>query len=217
MISIRAFSLVAVVVASFAAVGCSGSDDPASSASTFALSGRIGAGTASGVQPKGFGNVDISNGGANVHVTGRELHKRGESGRKVEADVDGNSSFKLDVPKGSRWVFTVDDKSGNSALLQFGDGESALDIGASSQSGTVDIGNVNIEGGEARTDIVIDGKLAGVQATLANLDEVFEAADGAVVAAREAAEAAKKAADAARDAAEAARKAAEAAKKAAGQ
>jgi hypothetical protein len=196
---------------SILAVGCSSADDDASD--SLALSGRIGSGQA---RTQGWGSVSV--GAGTVHVVARELHRPGSKGRKVDVIAGADGSFRLDVARGARWIVTVDGSDQNSAMVTFGDGDNVLSVSAGDGIANVDLGSISVVGGEARSEVLIDGKL-GLEATIAELDEVFEDAAGAVKKAleaveeaREAAEAARKAADDARDAAEAARKAAEAAR-----
>jgi hypothetical protein len=89
-------------------------------------------------------------------------------------------------------------------------------VSADGSSSRVDIGGLHVVGGEASSSVALGGAL-GVEATLAGLDDVFEAANGAIIAAREAAEDARMAADEARKAADGARADAEAARRAAEQ
>ncbi len=208
----KALSVIGLLVGSMAMTGCtaevaSGQGD----ASKVSLAGRIGGGT---ISTRTF--VGVTGSGSELKVSARELHKRGAAGRNVTVDVSGDGSFKLDVARGSRWVVTIDDAQGNSSIVKFGDGESAVSVSAdqTSGTGTVDVGNVKIIGGEAATDVIIDGKF-GLQSTLVELDDVFEAANGALTEAQKALEEAQKAADDARKAAEDARAAAEDARKAA--
>jgi hypothetical protein len=202
----RSISVLGIVLSVFA-VGCSSAEDD--SADKLTLQGRIGGGQAS---TQAWGNVSIGNG--SVQVTARELTKSGTRGRKVGVSVASDGFFRLDVARGARWIITVDGSDQNSAMVTFGDGENVLAVKSGEGIASVDVGNVHITGGEAHSDIVIDGKL-GLQSTLAELDEVFEDASGAVKKALEAAEDARQAAEDARKAAEDARAAAEAARKAA--
>jgi hypothetical protein len=216
----KKLSWVGLLVGSMVVSGCSSEvDGRGEDASKVTLAGRIGTGS---VSTRAF--VGVSGSGSSLHVAARELHKRGVTGRTVNVDVSGDGSFKLDVARGSRWVVTIDDSVGGSSIVKFGDGESAISVGSdrSAGTGTVDVGNIHITGGEASCDVVIDGKF-GLQSTLVELDDVFQAANGALIEAKaaleeaqKAADDARKAADAARDAADDARKAAEAAANAAG-
>lgn len=205
---VRTLSVVAVALVSAFAAGCSSNDDgPASSNVT--LAGKVGSGTAS---PRTFGGVSASDHG--LHVVARRLHRQGELGGVVDVAVGSDGSFRLDVARGSRYVVTVDSGDAKSAMIAFGGGKNVIAVPAGASAGLVDVGGINIVGGEAYTDLAIDGKL-GLSATLAELDEVFEAADGAIASAREAAEQALKAAEAARQAADQARDAADKAREAA--
>lgn len=182
-------SLVAFVVGVSSLVGCSAdSSAPASSEPKVTLSGNIPRG---GVSTKSFGSVNVNNG--SVHVAARKLHRRGEAGGSVDVAVDPNGHFEIDVARGSRYVVTVDDADGNSALVTFGNGSGALEVSADGDAGEVNVGNLSITGGEAKSSVVIDGKL-GLAATKADVDEVFEAANGALLEAQAAYEDAMKAA-----------------------
>lgn len=115
------------------------------------------------------------------------------------ASSDG--SFRLDVARGARYVVTIDDSDGNSALVTFANGSNALAISADGDSGIVQVGDLRVEGGEAHSDVTIDGRF-GLAATLAELDEVSEAANGAILEAQAAVEEAHQAAEEARKAAD---------------
>ena len=213
-----------VVIASLSSlVGCTVENDSSgSSGSKITIAGNLPHGS---VETKTFGSVDVSNGGA--HVSARKLHHRGEVGGSVDVAVDGSGHFELDVARGSRYVITVDDADGHSALVTFANGSSALEVSAKGDAGEVSIGDLSITGGAAQSDVTIDGKW-GLAATRAEVDEIFIAANGAILEAQAAYEEAMKAAeealkeaqlatDEARKAADEAAKAAEEAKKAAGQ
>ena len=87
-------------------------------------------------------------------------------------------------------------------------------MSADGTSSRVDIGGLHVTGGETESSIALDGAL-GIQATLAGLEDVFEAANGAVIAAREAADDARRAAADAQKTAESAQADADATRKAA--
>lgn len=199
------FVVVAAVVSTFAA-GCASETD----SDKVSLTGKVG--SASSVSPKIFGGVNVANGG--LHVVAHKLHKRGEAGGLVDVAVAADGTFELDVPKGSRWLVTVDSADQKSAMLSFAGGKSVLDIAAGTELGSLDLGGIDILGGEAYSSVSLEGK-AGLAAALAELDEVYQAANGAIASAREAADEARKAADAARAAADQARSDADAARKAA--
>lgn len=199
------FVVVAAALSTFAA-GCASETD----SDKVSLTGKVG--SASTVTPKIFGGVSAANG--NLHVVAHKLHRKGEVGGLVDVAVNADGSFKLDVPRGSRWIVTVDGADQKSAMLSFAGGKSVLDIAASGDEGKVDLGGIDIVGGEAYSSAVIDAK-AGLAAALAELDEIYEAANGAIANAREAADEARKAADAARATADQARSDADAARKAA--
>ena len=212
----RIVSLVAVVVGFASLTGCTVENESSGPAEPkVTIEGNI---PRSGISTKTFGSVDISNGGA--HVSARKLHRRGEGGGNVDVVVDGSGHFQLDVARGSRYVVTVDDAEGHSALVTFANGESALEVSADGDSGKVSVGDLEITGGTAKSDVTIDGKL-GLAATKAHVDEVFVAANGAILEAQKAFEEAMKAAEEALKeaqlATDEAMAAAEAAKKAAGQ
>lgn len=202
---IRTISFVAAVAVSTLAVGCSSETDESEKV---ALSGKVGGGT---VAPRAFGGVNVANGG--LHVVARKLHRQGEVGTLVDVPVNGDGSFRLEVPRDSRWVVTVDGADASSALVSFASGKSVLSVGASGVP-SVDLGAIDVVGGEAYSKLAIEG-MAGLAASLAEADEIFQAANGAIANAREAADEARKAADAARAAADKARDDADAARKAA--
>ena len=189
----RIVSLVAVVVSFASLTGCTVENESpgraGSTSSKVTIEGNI---PKSGISTKTFGSVDISNGGA--HVSARKLHRRGEDGGSVDVAVDGSGHFQLDVPRGSRYVVTVDDAEGHSALVTFANGESALDVSADGDSAEVSVGDLTITGGTAKSDVTIDGKF-GLAATKAHVDEVFIAANGAILEAQKAFEEAMKAAE----------------------
>lgn len=205
-------SILAVACSSFA-FGCaseaSGDGSSESASSRMMLTGNVGGGS---VAAKTFGAISTSKG--SLHVTAREVHARGAEGRTVDVVVAGDGSFTVGVERGRRWLLTVDDADGKSAIVTFGNGQNVLRVSADGSASRVDIGSLDLVGGEARASIAFDAKL-GIEAALAGLDDVFEAANGAIIAAHEAAQQARQAAEAARDAAENARDAAEAARKAA--
>lgn len=204
--NVRRFALVAFALSLFAA-GCSA--EAADGSDTVTLTGKVGSGSTAA---RDFGGVSIGSGG--VHVAARKLHKEGEPGGKVEVLVGPDGSFRLEVARGSRYVVTIDDDQDHSAILEIDDGKNVLSVSTGEDGATVDLGNVTVQGGEAYAEVKIDGKL-GLQATLAEADEIFEAANGAILAAREAIAQAEKAAEEARQAAEQARDAAEQARDAA--
>ena len=215
-------STLSVLVLAFSALGiggCADTDEAASaSSSDVTLAGNVSGGGS--VTTKTFGSVSTANG--DLHVVAREVHARGAKGRTVDVGVAADGSFHVAVARGKRWLVTVDDADGSSAIVTFSNGENVLSVSANSGASRVDVGGLHMVGGEARSSIAFDG-LLGVEATLAGLDDVFEAANGAVIAAREAVAEARKAAEQAQiaagealDSAEEARKAAEEARKAAG-
>jgi len=215
-------STLSVLVLAFSALGIGGCADTtdegtSSSSSDVMLAGNVSGGS---VTTKTFGSVSTTNG--DLHVVAHEIHARGVKGRIVDVGVAADGSFHVAVARGKRWLITVDDADGSSAIITFSNGENVLSVSANSGASRVDVGGLHVVGGEARSSIAFDG-LLGVEATLAGLDDVFEAANGAVIAAREAAEQARNAAEQARtaagdarDSAEEARRAAEEARKAAG-
>ncbi len=123
---------------------------------------------------------------------------RGAAGRNVEVAVGADGSFVLGIDRGRRWLLTVDDVDGKSAIVTFGSGENVLRVSAAGGTGRGDIGGLQMVGGEAQSAARLDAKL-GVEAALAGLDDVFAAANGAIVAAREAAAQARQAAEDARN------------------
>lgn len=201
------------------AVGCSANADDGSPSKDVTLKGNVG-GSSSGTTTKSFGGLTSATSG--LHVVAHEVHLRGVIGRTVDVPVAADGSFHVGLERGKRWLVTVDDAIGHSAILTFGSGENVLRIGADAAASSLELGSLALIGGEASAAAALDAAL-GVEATLAGLDDVFEAADGAVIAARAAADEARKAADEARKAAgdaqaqaEAARRAAEQAAQAAG-
>jgi hypothetical protein len=208
-------SIFALVCTSFA-VGCSANaDEPgsASKGSELTLSGNVD-GTSSGTSTKSFGGLTA--GSTGLHVVAHEVHLRGTAGRSVDVGVAADGSFHVGLERGKRWLVTVDDASGHSAIVTFANGENVLRVSADGSSSRVDVGGLHVTGGEASASIALDAAL-GLEATLAAAEDVFEAADGAIIAARQAAEDARLAADEARKAADAALADAEAARKAAQQ
>lgn len=208
-----ALSVLVLAISSAASVGCAAEaagDPSASSADQLVLEGNVGASAAT--TTKSFGAISTAKG--QLHVTAREVHVRGTNGRSVDVDVAPDGSFRVDIARGSRWVVTVDDADGNSAMVTFGNGNNVLRVRADGSASRVNIGALELVGGQARSSIALDAAL-GIEATLAGIDDVFEAANGTVIAAREAAEQAREAAEQARQAAEAARDSAEAARQAA--
>jgi hypothetical protein len=221
--TLRSTLSVLVLAVSSLAVGCAAPADsdsegtPSASSSDLTLAGNVSGGD---VATKKFGSITTANG--NLHVVAHEIHVRGAKGRTVDVGVNADGSFHLAVARGKRWLVTVDDADGSSAILTFGNGHNVLSVSATGGSSRIDLGGLHVVGGEAQSSIAFDASL-GVEATLAGLDDVFEGANGAIIAAREAAEEAREAADEARKAAgdalasaEEARKAAEEALDAAG-
>jgi len=200
-----------VVVGLFVVMGCS-AEAAGPSQPSVRISGSVGGGGA--VHTQSFGNLNVAHGG--LHVAARQLVHRGVDGAIVDATVGPDGRWTLDLGNdASRWVVTVDGtdgETGHSALVSFGDGSSAIEIGKDVNA-TIDIGNLQVIGGEARTSV----KLAdySIAQTTVLADEVFEAADGALVEAQAAVEAAEKAAEEAEKAAADAEAAAAAAQKAA--
>jgi hypothetical protein len=196
----RTLSFFVAVTAATLAVGCSSADD----SDKVMLTGRIGSGTTS---TKAFGGVSASSGG--LHVVARRVHKTGEvTTGNVDVVVGADGTFRLAVDHDARYVVTVDSPDQKSALISWGNGKNVLAVAAGSSGAQVDVGGVKIMGGEAYPDVTIDGKF-GLRTTLAEADDIFTAADGAIASAREAAEQARQAAEQARAAAEQARSAAE--------
>jgi len=204
---IRTLSVASVlVVALSSVVGCS-----STSSEPVVLKGRLGAGSSS-TTTKSFGGLTGTETG--LRVAARKLHRRGEVGATVDVLVAPDGSFALDVPSGSRWVLTVDGSADKSAIFAWDAGKTVLDA-TQAAAGEIDLGAVRLLGGQATVEGAIEGK-AGVRAALAEAEDVFESAQGALVEARAAveearvaAENAKKEADGARAAAEKARKEAE--------
>ena len=189
--SLTRLSFAATLLVTSMLAACSGSEDGPStttSSSKVALTGNLGS---SGLAARSFGNLSED---GSWTITARELHVRGASGRTVDAIVAADGTFRLEVARGARWVVTVDDAKGGSAIVKFGDGESVVAVGADGDGATVDVGGIKVVGGEARSSVTIDGKF-GLESTLASLDEVFEAANGALLAAQEALSEAQKAAE----------------------
>jgi hypothetical protein len=204
-------SVIALACSSFA-IGCAANTDDGGSSSTgseVTLAGRVGGGS---IGAKSFGGLAASNSG--LHVIAHEVHLRGGAGRSVDVAVAADGSFHVGVERGKRWLVTVEDADGHSAIVTFGNGENVLRVSATGSSSRVDIGGLDVVGGEAAASIALDARL-GIEATLAGVDDVFEAANGAIIAAREAADEARQAADEARKAADSARAEADAARLAA--
>ena len=185
MTFVRSISLVSFVALAFAQVACGGSDQ-GSSSDKVTMTGRVGG---NGVATQAFTGISTSGG---LHVIAHEVHKRGQEGRNVEVNVGKDGWFSVDLDRGARWMITVDDASGGSAVVSFG-GKSVIATGKDGGHAQVDIGSLHVVGGEARCDVTIDGKF-DLAATLAEADEIIEAANGAVLEARAAAEEAQKAA-----------------------
>lgn len=205
-------STLALACMSFA-VGCSANADDGSTSSRsseLTLAGNVGNG--SGTTTKSFGGITAASTG--LHVTAHEVHLRGEAGRTVDVAVAADGSFHVGVERGKRWLITVDDADGHSAIVTFGNGENVLRVSADGTSSRVDIGGLQVMGGEATSSVALDAAL-GLEATLAGLEDVFEAANGAIIAAHEAADDARRAAEDAQRAAQSAQTDAEAARKAA--
>lgn len=213
MTFVRSLALASFVALSFASVACGGSDQASSEAdSKVTLTGSIGGG---GVSTKGFAGISTS---AGLHVTAHEVHKRGERGRNVEVAVGSGGYFSVDLARGSRWLVTVDDAQGGSAIVSFG-GKNVIATASDGEGARVDVGSLHVVGGQAQCDVTIDGRF-GLQATLAEVDDVIVAANGVILEARaaaaEAQAAAAEAQKSALDAANAARNAADEARTAAG-
>jgi hypothetical protein len=204
---VRSFSIFAALSLTLASLaGCS-----AESSDPVVLKGRIGSGSSSSTT-KTFGGLTGTEAG--LHVTARELHKKGATGRKIDVPVAPDGTFAIDVPSGARWVLTVDGTvaaAEKSALFALAQGKSVLDASVA-KAGDVELGAVKVVGGHAIPELPIDGK-AGLASALAEADEVFESAQGAIVEARAAAEEARAAAEKALAEADAARAAAEKAAK----
>src|SRR5688572_15564919 len=141
MTLLKTLATAFLLVGSMAMTGCSTEviREPQEDGSKVSLAGRIGGGD---VSTRSF--VGVNANGSSLHVSARELHKRGATGRNVTVDVSNDGSFKLDVARGSRWVITVDDAEGGSSIVKFGDGQSAINVSAGNGTGTVDVGNVHI-------------------------------------------------------------------------
>jgi hypothetical protein len=211
---LRSMLSVLVLASSSLVVGCAADTDKDASSSNVMLTGNVGGSSGAGsAKTQSYGSVSTASAG--LHVTAHEVHARGIAGRNVDVTVASDGSFNVGLDRGKRWLITVDDAEGHSAIVTFGNGQNVLSVSANSNSSRVDVGGLSVIGGEARSAIQLDTRL-GIEATLAGLDDVFEAANGAIIAAQKAveearlaAEAALKAADSALDAAEQARKAAE--------
>lgn len=202
----RMLSLVVLAAVSTLAGGCSSAETgPASSDVT--LTGKVGSGSTA---VRTFGGVTATDRG--LHVVARRVHRKGEPGGVVDVAVGSDGTFRLAVARGARYVITFDSADSKSAMIAFGGGKNVIAVPADAGAGQVDVGGVKFVGGEAYTDLAIDGKL-GLSAALADLDDVFEAADGAIASAREAAAQALKAAEAARVAADQAQDEAERARR----
>ncbi|MBX3187267.1 MAG: hypothetical protein KF819_09635 [Labilithrix sp.] len=194
----RTISLFVAVTAALT-VGCSSADSD-----KVMLTGNIGSTSTS---TKSFGGVTAETSG--LHVVARRVYKQGEvSTGNVDVAVSADGSFRLAVDPEARYVVTIDAPDQKSALVSWGDGKNVLAVQADGAGAQVDVGGVKIVGGEAYPDVPIDGK-RGLRTTLAEIDDVFEAVDGAIANAREAADQARKAAERAREAADQARDAAE--------
>jgi hypothetical protein len=202
----RTLSFVVVAAVSTLAGGCSSSDQGTPS-SDVTITGKVGSGSTSA---RSYGGVSAADRG--LHVVARRLHREGEVGGSFDVPVGSDGSFRLSVVHGARYVITVDSADAKSAMIAFGAGKNVVAVPASVSGGQVDVGGVNIVGGEAYTDVAIEGQL-GLSAALAEADEIFEAANGAIASAREAVAEAQKAADDARHAADDARAAADQARK----
>jgi Sec-independent protein translocase protein TatA len=211
-----------VIASSFVFVlGCSSGSD---SENTQTIRGKLGSG---GTSTQSIGGISVKNGTAGLHVTARAVHKQGGGEAKiVSAPVDGNGEFRLDVARGSRYVVLVESSDKRSAMVTLGNKNNVVSVGANGNGASVDLGRVQVVGGEARASVTIDGS-TGVSFGTADLDDVFEDVDGALKSVQDAiAEAEKAAAEAikeaeaasadAQKAADEARKAAEAAQQAAG-
>ncbi len=185
MTFVRSLSLVSVVALAFASVACGGSD-PGSSDGAVTMTGRVGGSSST----KTFTGVSTS--GENLRVVAHEVHKRGEHGRNVEVNVASDGFFSVDLARGSRWMITVDDASGGSAIVSFG-GKSVVAAGKDGGSARVDVGSLHVVGGEAQCDVSIDGKF-DLAATLAEADEIIEEANGMILDAQAAAAEAQQAA-----------------------
>jgi hypothetical protein len=223
IMALRTALSVLVLTCSSLVAGCSagtaenGSSPSTSSAVT--LNGSVGGGPISEASFVGFGHTTVR---SDLHVVAHELHARGETGRTVDVVVAADGSFHVDVTRGRRWLVTVDDASGASAIVTFANGQNVLQVSAEGDAARIDVGGLELVGGEAESEVTWDAHV-GVEVALASADDVFEAANGAVIAARDAANEARKAADEARKAgaaaqaaADQARQAAEEAQKAAG-
>jgi hypothetical protein len=205
---------ISIAIASFVFVaGCSGSDD---AKSTQTLHGRVGTGSGS-TSTRSYGGISTANGTAGLRVVAREVHKRGAVGRAVDVALDANGEFRLDVARGARYVVLVE-SGAKSAMITLGNRNNVLNVSANGGAGTVELGNLKLVGGEARSTVQIDGS-SGVTFGAAELDDVFADAAGAIKDAEDAiAEAEKAAAEAIKEAEAAvadAQKAAEDARKAA--
>jgi hypothetical protein len=213
---LRSMLSVLVLASSSFAFGCAAdADGKDTTASNKVMLTGNALGSSGGAKTQGYGAISTSSG--SLHVVAHEVHARSSStaGENVDVAVASDGTFNVGLDRGKRWLITVDDAEGNSAIVTFGNGQNVLRVSADSSSSRVDVGGLHVVGGEARSSIAFDAKL-GIEATLAGLDDVFEAANGAIVAAQKAVEEARlaaeealKAADSALDAAEQARKAAE--------
>ena len=197
-------SVLALACTSFV-VGCSANADDggsSSKSSEVTLAGNVdGAGSGGGTTTRSFGGLAASSAG--LHVVAHEVHLRGVTGRTVDVAVAADGSFHVGVERGKRWLVTVDDAD-NSAIVTFANGDNVLRVSADGDAGRVDVGDLEVVGGEATASFALDARL-GIDLAIAAEGDVFEAANGAVIAAREAADEARKAADEARKAADDAR------------
>ncbi len=203
----RYLPALALVLVSMSSLACSASEEEGSGDSV-TLTGKVGGGS---VTPQAFGSVAVERGG--VHVVARQLHRSGERGATIDTTASADGSFHVELARNARYVVTIDDATANSAMVVFGDGRSVLSVSAEAQAGRVDIGSLSVQGGQARSNIVL--RWAGLASALPDLGEVFVAADGAILEAQQALEAARRAAEEAYAAAEAARQAANQAQQAA--
>ena len=179
---------ISIAIASFVFVaGCGGSG---SGTDTQTIHGKLGSGA---VSAKSYGGISVASGTSGLHVVAREVHKRGAAGRRVDVVLDANGEFRLDVARGSRFVVMVESGQ-KSAMITLGNKNNVLSIGASGSGATLELGNIRLVGGEARSSIQLDGS-TGASFGTADLDDVFEDVNGALKEAQEAVAEAEKAAN----------------------
>ncbi len=179
--------LVSTVLVALIGCGGGGGAGGGSGAGASTITGKLASG-GSGGSTRAYGGVLL---GSELHVAAYKLHAKGERGARVDVAVDANGHFRLDVPRGARYVVNVEGADGRSAVLvTFGGAKGVLDVGVAG-GGDIDLGSLALTGGLARATAL--GAGVGAAAAAAGVDEYFEAADGALMAARDAFDAARKA------------------------